>query len=277
MTRKLSLLCLLAGWLSYAAAGQPPIVVCYPGGPVSEDEANAAMESMLRVVEKAGQWPEHSLTSVFTSRVDECRKLLAAKKPRFTITSLGQFLEQRRTHHLVPLVQPRIRGATFERYQVITLKSGPDSLDKLAGKSLGGTVLEEPEFVRKIVFAGKLDPQNTFDLKPSRQALRALRALDKGELDAVLLNGQQSAALTALELKNPIAPVFTSADIPLMGMSANSITTTPEERQRFAKALQGMCSDPDGKKLCSLFGVEAFVPADPAAFKPLIERWDQGK
>ncbi|MGY6214840.1 sterol transporter periplasmic substrate-binding protein BstB [Methylolobus aquaticus] len=277
MIRTLALLCLLAGWLPYAAAEQPPIVVCYPGGPVSEEDANSAMEAMLRVVEKAGQWPDHSLTSVFTSRVDECRKLLAAKKPRFAITSLGQFLQQRGVHHLVPLVQPRIKGATFERYQVIARKGGPDSLDKLAGKSLGGTALEEPEFVRKVVFAGKLDPQNTFDLKPSRQALRALRALDKGELDAVLLNGQQSAALAALELKTPIAPVFTSADIPLMGMSANSITTTPEERQRFAKALQGMCSDPDGKKLCSLFGVEAFVPADPAAFKPLIERWDEGK
>jgi hypothetical protein len=277
MTRKLSLLCLLGGWLSYAAAEQPPIVVCYPGGPVSEDEANAAMESMLRVVERAGQWPEHSLTSVFTSRVDECRKLLATKKPHFAITSLGQFLEQRGVHHLVPVVQPRIKGSTYERYQVVARKGGPDSLDALAGKSLGGTALEEPEFVRKIVFAGKFDPQQYFDPKPSRQALRALRALDKGELDAVILNGQQSSALAALDLKNPIAAIFTSTDIPLMGMSANSTTSTPEERQRFATALQGMCADPDGKKLCGLFGVEAFVAADPAVFGPLIERWDEGK
>ncbi len=277
MSRKYILLCLLAAWLSNSAAEQAPIVVCYPGGPVSEDEANAAMESMLRVVERAGQWPDHSLTSVFTSRVDECRNLLAAKKPRFAITSLGQFLEQRGAHHLVPLVQPRIKGATFERYQVVALESGPDSLDTLTGKSLGGTVLEEPEFVRKVVFAGKLDPQKHFDLKPSRHALRALRALDKGELDAVILNGQQSAALAALDLKHPTATVFTSTNIPLMGMSANSATTTPEERQRFASALQGMCADPDGKKLCGLFGVEAFVAADPAVFRPLIDLWDGGK
>lgn len=277
MNRKRFLFCLLAGWLSNAAAEQPPIVVCYPGGPVSEDEANAAMESMLRVVERAGQWPEHSLTSVFTSRVDECRNLLSAKKPRFAITSLGQFLEQRSAHRLVPVVQPRIKGSTFERYQVVARKDGPDSLDKLSGRSLGGTVLEEPEFVRRIVFAGKIDPQTYFDLKPSRHALRALRALDKGELEAVILNGQQSAALTALDLKNPTATVFTSSDIPLMGMSANSSTTTHEERQRLATALQGMCADPDGKKLCGLFGVEAFVAADPAAFRPLIDLWDGGK
>jgi len=277
MIRKLILMLLLTGSLPVVSAESPPVVVCYPGGPVSEGEANAAMESMLRVVERIGQWPDHSLASVFTSRADECRKLLAAKQPRFAITSLGLFLEQRAAHNLVPLVQPRINGSTSERYQVIARKDTADSLESLRGKSLGGTVLEESEFVQRIVLAGKPDPASYFDLKPSRQALRALRALDKGELDAVILNGQQSAALTALQLTNPVAAVFTSKDIPLMGMSANSRTSTPDERRRFATALEGMCTDQEGKKLCMLFGVEGFVAAVPAVFQPMIELWDRGK
>jgi hypothetical protein len=283
MKRRISLACLLAGLLpaltppSAEAAAPAPIVVCYPGGPVNEADANAAMESMLRVVERVGQWQEHSLTSIFTAKADECRSLLAEKKPGFAITSLGLFLEQRAAHHLVPVVQPRMKGATSEHYQVVANQGRFQSLEQLQGKSLGGTVLEEPEFVKRIVFAGKLDPESFFKLQPSRQALRALRSLDKGELDAVLLNGQQSAGLASLPLKTPVEPVFTSEEIPLMGLAADSKATTAEERARFAKALEGMCTDPEGKKLCELFGVEAFVPARPGVFEPMIKLWDQGK
>lgn len=281
MTKKLSRLLLLTGLLSPApvvlAAEPAAIVVCYPGGPVNEADANGAMASMLRVVERVGKWPENSFTSVFTAKAAECRKLLAEKNPRFAITSLGLFLEQRATHNLVPVVQPRIKGASTERYQVVAQKGRYGNLEELRGKTLGGTVLEEPEFIGRIVFAGQFEPAEFFTLKPSRQAIRALRSMDGGELDAVILNGQQGAGLASLPLKNPVEAVYTSKEIPLAGVAADAKATTAEERQRFGKALEGMCADAEGKKLCDLFGVEAFVPADSAAFEPMIQLWEQGK
>jgi ABC-type amino acid transport substrate-binding protein len=280
MTRKIPFFVLLAGLSAplapaIAAESSPaPIVVCYPGGPINENDANGAMASMLRVVERVGQWPEHSFTPLFTAKAAECRKLLAEQKPGFAITSLGLYLEQRASHNLVPLVQPKIKGATSERYRVIVQKGKFKSLDELKGKSLGGTVLEEPEFIGRIVFAGDYEPASFFVLKPSRQAIRALRALDSGELDAVILNEQQFAGLGSLELKNPVEAVFTSDEIPLMGLAADGKATTAEERARFAKALKGMCADAEGKKLCDLFGVEAFVPVEPAVFEPMIKLWN---
>jgi hypothetical protein len=38
-----------------------------------------------------------------------------------------------------------------------------------------------------------------------------------------------------------------------------------------------MCTDTDGKKLCDLFGIEAFVPANPAAIDSMIKLWQHGK
>ena len=284
MNRKtiLTLLCAtalqLAALLTTTASAAPaPIVVCYPGGPVSEAEANSAMGAMLRVVERVGDWDENSFTSFFTANADECRKLLNAKKPSFAIMSLGLFLEQRNTHNLTPVVQPRMKGATSERYRVMVKQGKFKALDELKGKAVGGTVFEESAFVRKIVFAGQYDPQTFFNLKLTRQAIRALRSLDKDELDAVVLNGQQYAALGSLRLKSPLEAVFTSADIPLMGMAANNKTSTAEDRARFAKALEGMCTDAEGRKLCDLFGVEAFVPANTGAIEPMIKLWNQGK
>lgn len=279
MMRKTYLI--IAGLLisfSVRAAPNPEIiVVCYPGGSVNAKDAGEAMNSMLRVLERVGQWQANSFNSLFTTKSDECRKQIAAKKPKFAITSLGLYLELRNHHSLVPVVQPKIKGSTTERYRVMVRKDKYKSLDELKGKSLGGTALEEPLFIGRIVFAGKYDPDSFFALKPSNQAIRALRSLDKGELDAVILNEQQFEGLGSLHLATPLEAVFTSEKIPLMGVVANSATTKAKERARFSKALEGMCIDPEGKKLCELFGVESFANVDAALFEPMVKLWAEGK
>jgi hypothetical protein len=264
---------LLGSFTANAVPNPDVIVVCYPGGAVNVKDANGAMNSMLRVVERVGEWQENSLNSLFTAKSDECRKLMAEKKPKFAITSLGLYLELRSRHSLVPVVQPKIKGRTSERYRVMVRKDKYKSLDELKGKNLGGTVLDEQAFIGKIVFGGKYDPASFFVLKKSNQAIRALRALDKGELDAVILNEQQFGALSSLHLQTPLEAVFTSEEVPLMGVVADSAKTTTEERARFGKALEEMCTDSEGKKLCDLFGVESFAAVDSAVFEPMIKLW----
>lgn len=268
---------LLASFKASAVTHPEMIVVCYPGGSVNAKDANGAMSSMLRVVERIGQWQENSFNSLFTAKTDECRKLMAEKNPKFAITSLGLYLEMRSQHSLVPVVQPMIKGRTSERYRVIVQKDKYKSLDELKGKTLGGTVLEEQGFIGKIVFAGKYDPASFFVLKPSNQAIRALRSFDKGQLDAIILNEQQFSGLASLHMETPLEAVFTSDEIPLMGVVANSATTTAEDRVRFGKALEGMCADTEGKKLCELFGVQSFASVDAAVFGPMVELWTEGK
>jgi len=270
-------LLLLASLLAPLAAAAAPetLVVCYPGGPVNAKDANGAMSAMLRVVERVGQWQENSFTSLFTTKLDECRQQMIDKKPKFAITSLGLYLEMRAGQNLLPLVQPKIKGQTSEHYRVIVQKDKFKNLDELKGKTLGGTVLEEPAFIGKIVFAGKYDPASFFSLKSSNQAIRALRALDKGELDAVILNEQQYAGLASLKLATPVEAIFTSEEIPLMGVVADGSNTTAEERARFGKALAGMCADAEGKKLCDLFGVESFATVDAAVFEPMVKLWGE--
>lgn len=271
-----ALACWLAPLAASAAEAHAPLLVCYPGGAVNEQDAKGAMDALLRVVERVGQWPQNSFTSQFTVKADECKRLLTEQRPGFAITSLGLFLELRDRHNLVPVVQPRIHGRVSERYRVMVQQGKYKTMDELKGKALGGTVLEEPAFIGRIVFAGKIDPAGFFKLTPTKQAIRALRALDKGEIDAVLLNEQQYSALGSLKLANPLDAVFTSEEIPLMGLVADAKATTPEERARFAKALEGMCADPEGRKLCEMFGVDSFVAADRAAFEPMTQQWTGG-
>jgi len=273
-TRLTLMACLLA---PLAAVATPDtLVVCYPGGPVNAKDAkdaNGAMTAMLRVVERVGQWQAGSFTSVFTTKLDECKQQMADKNPKFAITSLGLFLELREQQHLIPLIQPKINGRTSEQYRIVVQKDSFKTLEDLKGKSLGGTPLEESAFINKIVLDRKVDLSTFFVLKPTNQAIRALRSLNKGDLDAVILNEQQYAALPSLNLQPPVEAIFTSEEIPLMGVVADSQGTTPEERARFGKALEGMCTDAEGKKLCELFGIDSFASVDPALFDPMVKLW----
>ncbi len=281
MTRILAL-CLGLSFLG-AGLGQAhaearfQVLVCYPGGPVKAKTAAPAMDKMLRVLEKLGAWPAGSFSHTFTSKADECRKLLADKKPAFAITSLGLFLEHRESNHLMPLANPRMNGRGEDVYRILVKKGGPKDLAGLKGKTLSGTLLGEPEFLRRVVFAGKLKPSEHFKLKPSKRALRSLRKLARGKLDAVMVNQLQYSGIEQLPFAADLEVAFTSQAMPLQGLVADSQKTTKTERGKLTSALVKMCSHADGKQMCELFGIDAFVAVDPKIYEPVDKLWRENK
>jgi hypothetical protein len=267
-----------AGAPVQAAGDGSLVLVCYPGGgTVSARQAEPSMNKMLGVLEKLGGWKAGTFDHVFTAEVDECRELLAERKPQYALTSLGLFLEHRSEHGLVPLASPRIDGTAEEIYRVLTRKDGPDSLAALKGKTLGGSLLDEPAFLGRVVFAGALDPKEHFELQPGRRALRALRKLDRGRLDAVLVNSQQYGALDALPFAENFQVVFESKPLPLVGLAASTKRTTAAQRDKLTKALVGLCRHPDGKEICDLFGMQAFAPAAAEDYQRVVELWKKNK
>ena len=273
----LCLALLTAGFASSEArAGdQFRVLVCYPGGgAVKARQAKPAMDKMLSVLASLGGWSKESFQHDFTTKVDACRKLMAEKKPAFAILSLGLFLEHRVAHALTPLARPKMTGQTDEIYRVLVKKGTAADLSGLKGKSLGGSLLDETTFLQKVVFEGKLDPMAHFELKPSKRALRALRKLHQGKLDAVLVNQQQFRALSGLDFAADLSAAFTSKPLPLIGLTADQKQTTAEDRKRLTEALGKMCSHADGKETCKMFGIEAFSPADPKSYQAVIGLWN---
>ncbi|MCB9545702.1 MAG: PhnD/SsuA/transferrin family substrate-binding protein [Myxococcales bacterium] len=256
------------------AAADPtrPLVVCYPGGTVTARQAEPAIGKLLGVLERLGGLPAGGFHPQFERDVGACRAALAARPP-LAILSLGLFLEHREAHHLVPLVRPRIQGRTSEALRVLVRAGTAANLLDLKGKTLTGTPLEEPAFLTRVAFAGVVDPATHFTLKPEKRALKALRALDAGEVDAVLVTDAQYAALGALPFADKLAVVHTTDALPLVGVVADETQLDAAARARLVAALAGICADAEGKALCELFGVEAFEPVDAAAYAEAVKRW----
>jgi ABC-type phosphate/phosphonate transport system substrate-binding protein len=259
------------------ASGSIGILVCYPGGSVRARDAEPALKNMIGVIESIGGWPAGTIKVSFTTKVKTCRKLLADKKPEFAILSLGLFLEYHVKNHLVPLARPRISGRDTDKYRILVRKGSYANLEALKGKTLGGQWLSEPEFLRRIVFRGNLDPTSYFKLSPSRRALRALRKLARGKLDAVIVNELQYNGLSALPFGKDLAVVFASEELPQMGVVADKKKAAAADMTRMKKALDSMCVNAEGKKLCSLFGIEAFVPSNDKTYQAVIKLYQGGK
>jgi hypothetical protein len=250
------------------------VVICYPGGPVRASDAKPAMDSMLAVIEEIGQWEKGSIICEFTTKVDECHRLMAEKDPHFAILSVGLYLEHMQKHQLVPVARPNVEGRTTDTYRILVRRGSFGSLADLQGGTLGGTHLSEPRFLKKIVFKSKIDPAKHFKLKPSRRVLRALRNLNRGrKLDAVILNEQQFMSLASLPFADKLEVVFTSEPIPLVGLLANTQKTTRHERGRITQALSSMCMHAKGKELCQLFGIESFGPANAKSYQKIMTQW----
>jgi ABC-type phosphate/phosphonate transport system substrate-binding protein len=264
----------LAQEVQTAPSGPMTVLICYPGGSARSQDAQSATDTMLRVVEEAGDWTPGSMTSLFTTYIKDCETHLDEEKPQFAITTLGTFLAHREKLNLMPLVQPVINGSSSEKYRIVVRKGTFTSIEGLKGKTLGGSLVEETVFLKRVIFQGKVDPESFFTLKGSRRALRSLRALTKGDVDAVMVNSQQYRALGSLPFASELEVAFTSEEVPLVGLVANGQRTTAEQRNRFLKALSKMCEHRDGRQLCELFGVERFVPADERAYKKAIALWD---
>lgn len=260
-----------------ASSGGVDVLVCYPGGAMSTQDAESAMGFMLRALEETGGWNAGTMKGLFATDINDCTKILNEQKPQFAITTLGIFLESREKLNLIPLVQPSIKGSSSDVYRILVRKGAFTSFEELKGKTLEGPLVGEPVFLKRVVFQGEMDPVSFFVLKRSRRVLRSLRNVAEGKLDAVIVNSQQYRAIGSLPFADELFVIFTSEEIPLVGVVANGQRTTDDERNRFSQALGKLCDHPDGKYLCELFGVETFVPAEIKAFGKVIDLWDSKK
>ncbi|MBL6974941.1 MAG: PhnD/SsuA/transferrin family substrate-binding protein [Deltaproteobacteria bacterium] len=258
-----------------AAPDSPSLVICYTTGSVNVREAKKATESMLRVLETIGKWSEGTFTSHFVTGVKACERVFNNEKPHFIIPSLGFYLQHGGRDRLVPLAQPRVKGASTDTWRVMVRKGTHDSLDSLKGGKLGGTLVSEPLFLEKVVFRGAVKPEEHFKLRHSKRALRPLRDLAAGRLDAVLVNDQQFQALGSLPFGKDLEAVFTSKPLPLPGVFADTTRSSKRDRGRFGKAMVAFCGHPEGKSFCELFGIDGFEPVDPSAFSEVRALWNK--
>jgi ABC transporter, phosphonate, periplasmic substrate-binding protein len=263
-----SIVLLAAG---FAAAEPYQMVVVNPGGPSPSEQAQQQVDRMAKEVGVAAGWPESATSASYFNDSAAALAFIQQSKPGFVLGTPGFYLKYRKELKLSLFCQALLSGASEGQYFVVAKKDSFAALADLKGKTLAGTHLNEPEFVQRVVFEGKLDPEVK---TKSMRSLRALRRLTKGEVDAVLLDAKEHAGMGTLEFAKSLVTIYQSKPIPNAGFMVVSGNVAPQQVKALAKALGGFCEMSSGTEICRDFDISGFKPATDATLSGIVKLYE---
>jgi ABC-type phosphate/phosphonate transport system substrate-binding protein len=276
--RLLSLMLLASGLASsaYAAAKASPIALAIvnPGGPSAGAEGDKlAAELAAHLAASAGI---AHVEAAYFNQLPAAAAYLQKHKDAFVLGGLGVFLAQRKAAKLVPLARLVGKHGSDEEFKVVVRKGRYATLADLRGKTLHGSVLaDDARFVDRFIFGGKLKASEYFQCTPSERPLSALRKLAKDEVDAVLLNRMQFAALKDMPLFEKLQVVHDSGPVPTVGLMMAATPRTRALRDRIVQAVTKLCGTEKGAPVCRTYGITGFEPMREDTLGAAIKQYDQ--
>jgi ABC-type phosphate/phosphonate transport system substrate-binding protein len=260
---------------SSALAGPRDFVVQHGGAGGTTEQAAPYLDTFLRYLEKALGWPANSATGQFFPDQQGAEAYIASKKPGFGMLDPEVWLDLRKKDDLQVIATVSGKNQTLGHYSVVVKDPAIKSLDDLKGKTLISNHLGSPRFVSKVAFDGKLDAAKHFKLVSTASPLKGLKAVDRGEAEATLLDDEQLEHMKSLPFGASLRVIYTSPALPPMPVVALGKNSTAAEREAFAKVLFGMCGDPKGSEVCKSLQITKFSPPDKAAFDEAVRRYEK--
>ena len=242
------------------------------GGDTSS--AQPFIDKFCRHIETKMGWPASSVNGKFFSTKAEALAHIESEKPGIAMVEPAVFFELRNKLKLEPVLQIESKDLSWTKLNVVVKDPAFKALADLKGKSLCAMGADSPVYLSKIVFDGKFDAAKHFQLKPNNQSLKGVRGVLKGECDATLLDDETLAAAAKMEGGADLKSIYTSPKLPATALSVVGKSLTPAEKKKLAEVLTNMCSDAEGKAICTDMRVEKFAPVDAAAFTGFGKKYD---
>lgn len=253
-------------------AGGRDVVVEHAGAGATADNAQPYIDQFLRLVEGLAGWPANSAKGQWTDDAAALDKAIAANKPGFAILDPETYFERRKKDSLEPIAI--VKGKTFDHghYSLVVKNAALKSVEDLKGKKVSSNHFGSLKYVSKVAFGGKIDVDKQFAIVKTVQPSKPLKAVERGEADAALIDDEQLAQMK--EIAPDLKVIWTSPALPPTPLVAFTKNSTAADRAAFAKALPKLCAG-KGKQTCDSMFIDSFVPADKAVFTSAAARYDQ--
>lgn len=252
------------------------VLVFFPGGP-EESRVAPYLEQLAGVIAEEMKAPPSLLSGRYFSRVESALSFLRDNPDCFIISSPGFFLSRQEELKLVPLAAIEMEGGGEDRYHLIARKGWEGGLEAMKGKVVSGNILyDDPVFLRTLVFDNRLDPEGDLVLEPTTRPLTAIRRLDRGEIDGVLLDDIQYESLRSLPLFAEVDVIYRSPPLPEVGLMMVDTPLTRQWRERILAALTTLGETEAGGGAFTSFGLKGFRPIDSASLQEAIGKYQQG-
>lgn len=256
-----------------AFAGGRDFIAEHAGAGANAQNAQPYIDQFLRITEQMTGWPANSAKGEWVDDGKSAEKAIAERKPGFAILDPEVFLELRKKDALEPIAE--VKGKTFNKghYNIVVKDPALKTIADLKGKKLSSNHLSSTKYVNKVAFEGKLDVDKEFVVQKTAQPSKPIKAVERGEADAALIDDEQLAQMK--ELAPDLKVIWTSPALPPTPVVAFTKNATAADRAAFAKALPTLCADAKGKPVCESMFIDKFAPVDKAAFAEAAKRYDK--
>jgi len=232
------------------------LVVCAPGYPGTSAEAQPAMDALARALGAAAHLP---VEAVYEETAEGGLKRLAGADAALLLAPLPFFLDQERKLSLGArmMAVPKDGDGPLQRWTLVTGKQYPADLDDYAVQSTAGF---SARFVRAMS-----GPHRAAKVIDSPAVLSGLRRAANGERLAVLLDGPQAKALSTLPFAQNLAPIATSAPVPVALVATVGKRLDERKWKALQAALLSLGGDAGAREALDGVRMQAFVALDRGA------------
>ncbi|MCU0303619.1 MAG: hypothetical protein MUC56_06145 [Thermoanaerobaculales bacterium] len=260
--------CLVACLALAGLAGADPLtlVVCAPGYPGSTGEAQPAMDGLASAAAVAAGWGRDDFRAVYFETEEGGVARLGEADAGLALVTLPFFLEHREQLGLEPeLLAVPVGREPLEPWVLVAAAGKVSRPADLAGWSLVSLAGHSEPFVRGPALAGWGALPDGVAITFSGAVLSSLRRAARGEPVAVLLDGEQAAALPELPFASDLAVVHRSAPLPVSVLCSVDGRGDPTRRTAAVAALAALGGRPDAAGALAGVRIDRFEPVDRAA------------
>lgn len=260
-----------------AVAGEKDFVIYAPGFGASASQAKPYLDKFSALLDKRLGWKAPGAALAFLDDAKAVADYIEKQKPGYGLLPPSFYLDLAcRKVPMTPLaavVGLSSTSSSSGRYHVVVKEGGAADLSALKGKVLASNHLQDKRFVSQVVFAGKLDAEKDFVLKPTNSPIAPFRWVDQGQADAALVDDAQLAHMKKLPFGQSLKAVFSSDELPPFPIVSFDKVTKAPDRAALKKAITEMCASDDGQPICKEMQVTRFESVDPKAFAAAQQRY----
>jgi len=266
---------LLAAVASLYASDTVTLVTCAPGYPGNTEQAQPTMDDFSAHAARVAGWTEATLDAVYYNDLEEGLARIEQSDAALALVPLPFYLEYSERLDLRPILEVMMAENPPKTWTLVTGKgkvAGPASLD---GWEITGRGGYSATFVRNVALEGWGALPETADVTFSTRAVSALRKASRGEPVAVLLDGEQSAALDGLPFAAELDRVYESGQFPPSLLCVVGDRLPADKIDELAEGLIGMSGKKTGRETLSQLRMSGFEPVDLSEIERIRELWQR--
>ncbi|MFN8625032.1 MAG: hypothetical protein U0587_03455 [Candidatus Binatia bacterium] len=244
------------------------ILVVKEHGVSSPSLVQPHLDRFVAIAAKQNDWADAK--GQYYNNRSAAEAFIDTQHPHYGIFSLPAFLAMREKYRLDVVGQVAVALAGGRQYFLIS-KTATD-LAGCKGKAVASDHTDDKRFIERVVAGGTFTLAD-FTMVHTQRPLQTIKKVMANEAACALIDDAQLAELSHLEGADGIRPVWKSAELPPMVVTAFPAAPAAE-RARFQDNLARLCEN-DAQSACTEVGIVALKAAGASDYAALVTAYEK--